>query len=548
MKKYFLLLILAALLSTVAHADESGICGDNLTWTYYESSHSLVIAGSGDMYLFISEKDVPWYNFRGEIVSITLPQGVTSIGNYAFMSSTSLTSVTIPNSVTAIGNAAFWDCIGLTSFTIPNSVTSIGNYAFYNCSSLISVTIGKGVTDIGVSAFLNCSSLTSVTIPNSVKSIGGGSFASCSGLASIIVESGNNIYDSRNNCNAIIESNNNTLLFGCKNTVIPNSVTSIGRGAFNGCSGLTSVSIPQSVTSIGDNAFNNCSGLSAVYISDLAAWCNLTFSYNYNNPLYYAHTLYLNGEEIKDLIIPNNVTTIGKYVFNNCSVLNSVTIGNNVTSVGNGAFQNCSNLTSVTSLNPQPPVCQTGTFSDYTIPLYVPQGSTLKYKAAEEWRNFVIIRELGEADDIYLTINDGANGNVEIKVDKENPYLTLRFKPENGWRVYSVTLNGENVTDEIDSYGAYTTPAINGNSQLTVVYAQSSSSAPSLENAQLHFSSTDHSIVINGTVGGERISVCSIDGKSIANVVASGYTTEIPVSGHQVYLIKINNSVFKVSM
>lgn len=167
MKKQ-LLLILAALLPTVAHADESGICGNNLTWTYYESSHSLVIAGSGDMYLFISEKDVPWYNFRGEIVSITLPQGVTSIGNYAFMSSTSLTSVTIPNSVTAIGNAAFYGCIGLTSFTIPNSVTSIGYYAFSYCSGLTSVNIPSSVTSIGDYAFANCSSLTSVTIPNSV--------------------------------------------------------------------------------------------------------------------------------------------------------------------------------------------------------------------------------------------------------------------------------------------------------------------------------------------------------------------------------------------
>lgn len=205
-------------------------------------------------------------------------------------------------------------------------------------------------------------------------------------------------------------------------------------------------------------------------------------------------------------------------------------------------------MASVTCLNPQPSTCDKYAFSDYTVPLYVPQGCTLKYKAAEGWRNFVIIRELGEADDIYLSINDGAKGNVEIKVDKKNPYLTLRFKPESGWRIYSVTLNGENVTSELDSNGAYATPAINENSQLTVVYAQGSSSAPSLENAQLRFSSTDHSIVIQGTDGGEHISVCSLDGKSIANVVASGNTTEIPVSEHQVYLIKVNNSVFKVSM
>ncbi|MDD6132326.1 MAG: leucine-rich repeat protein [Bacteroidales bacterium] len=186
---------------------------------------------------------------------------VTSIGDKAFGECSGLTSVSIPNSVTSIGNYAFAFCSGLTSVTIPNSVTSIGKGDFKGCSGLTSVTIPNSVTSIGDKAFEDCSGLTSVTIPNSVTSILGNAFSGCSGLESIVVESGNSKYDSRDNCNAIIETVTNTLLAGCKNTTIPNSVTSIGYGAFNGCSGLTSASIPNSVTYIGEYAFWDCSSL-----------------------------------------------------------------------------------------------------------------------------------------------------------------------------------------------------------------------------------------------------------------------------------------------
>ena len=157
----------------------------------------------------------------------------------------------------------FFGCSGLTSITIPNSVTSIGSSAFFSCSGLTSVTIPNSVTSIGNYAFATCSGLTSVTIPNSVTSISDGAFNSCSGLTSISVESGNTVYDSRGNCNAIVKTSKNELVVGCKNTVIPNSVTSIGSYAL-ACSGLTSVTIPNSVTSIGIEAFYSCSGLTSV--------------------------------------------------------------------------------------------------------------------------------------------------------------------------------------------------------------------------------------------------------------------------------------------
>ena len=154
---------------------------------------------------------------------------------------------------------------GCKNTTIPNSVTTIGQEAFGDCSGLTSITIPNSVTSIGTNAFDFCSGLTSITIPNSVTSIGDGAFRYCSGLTSIVVEEGNTNYDSRNNCNAIIKTSSNTLIAGCKNTTIPNSVTSIGRDAFSYCTSLTSITIPNSVTSIGSFAFSGCSSLTDVY-------------------------------------------------------------------------------------------------------------------------------------------------------------------------------------------------------------------------------------------------------------------------------------------
>ena len=226
---------------------------------------------------------------------MTIGNSVTSIGYQAFDGCTGLTSIVIPNSVTYIGGRAFYGCTGLTSIVIPNSVTSIEDWTFYDCAGLTSIVIPNSVTSIGRWAFDGCTGLTSINIPNSVTSIGYNAFFNCPELTSIVVESGNPIYDSRNNCNAIIETASNTLILGCKNTIIPNSVTAISYNAFFNCTGLTSIVIPNSVTSIGQSAFAWCSGLTDVYcyIADLSRVSSGYGQFSLDNADYSGRTLHV---------------------------------------------------------------------------------------------------------------------------------------------------------------------------------------------------------------------------------------------------------------
>lgn len=241
-------------------------------------------------------------------------------------------NITIPSSVRYEG--------------VTYSVTGIGYRAFWGCSDLTSVTIPNSVKIIAFEAFSDCKSLTSVTIPSSVTGIGPNAFNSCSALTSIRVAPGNTKFDSRNNCNAIIEKATNKLIVGCKNTVIPYGVKSIGFSAFWGCKNLTSIKIPSSVTTIEMNAFGSCTGLTSV-------------------------------------TIPNSVTSLAGFCF--CTNLQSITIPSGVTSIGKYAFYKCTALTAITCYATKVPACEDYAFDEVSATLYVPQSSLNSYKASDPW-------------------------------------------------------------------------------------------------------------------------------------------------------------------
>jgi len=277
--------------------------------------------------------------YKGNKKEVAVPEGVISIGEFAFHFCSSITSISIPNSVTSIENHAFSFCSSLTSVTIPNSVTSIGGYAFKGCSSLTNFTIHNSVTSIGWRAFEGCSNLTSISIPNSVTSINSGAFSGCDSLKYNEYENGLYLGNKENPylfLAGVLDKNITSF-------VINKQTKFIGDFAFGNCSNLTNITIPNSVTSIGWRAFEGCNSL----------------KYNeYENGLYLGNKenpyLFLAGvldKNITSFVINKQTKFIGDFAFEGCSKLTNISIPNSVISIGNLAFYKCTSLTNITIPN-----------------------------------------------------------------------------------------------------------------------------------------------------------------------------------------------------
>lgn len=524
--------------AVVAEGETPAIASENSFANIAANALLIVPAGSKEAYAAaagwntfsrIYEKGKLAYNVTDSVnrTAEVSPTGVVGFHSGDIVIPSTVVIDGIEYTVTAIGEDAFASCRELTSVSLPESVTTIGTRAFMNCSALTSLEVPDNVVTIGISAFANCTSLTSVKIGRGVAVIGlafSNPFLGCSSLESVIVDSNNATFDSRDNCNAIIVTETNVLLTGCKNTVIPSTVTSIGSSAFFGCSGLTSIEVPSSVTSIGGSAFCYCSGLTEITLNEgLNDIRSFAFDYCSNlksihipasvtvivtpfsaissmetitvaegNTVYDSrdncnaiiktatNTLFMGckttvipntvtaigsnafieNSELENIAIPEGVTTIGSGAFEKCSKLDNVILPSTLTSIGEGsfslckalnsivipksvasiklrAFYDCANLTSVTFLgsatsigdhafsyetslkkviveSKTPPVATEYAFSDIPADatLYVPAGTKEAYASATGWNTFANISEIVIGDANYDNVVDESDAKI----------------------------------------------------------------------------------------------------------------------------------------
>ena len=352
--------------------------------------------GSDEIEQLCNTKKYKYY-IPTSLETVTIAGGYLKDG--AFYNCVNLKSIILSDSIKSIGERAFYNCSSLISCNIPSEVNTISSYAFSKCSSLSSIIIREGVTAIETYAFSECSNLSSISMPSNVTSIGDKVFYKCNSLILIDVDNDNpnyksidgNLYNKdatmlvqyamgKDVTNFEIPSSvtaiGNSAFSYCnslESVIIPNGMIAIGRDAFYYCRNLLSIIIPDNVTSIGYQAFYycdrlnsitigkgvknidpwafyGCSSLGEVNITDLAAWCAISFEL-YSNPLYFAKNLYINDQLATDITIPSGVTSIENGVFYNCVSLNSVIIPSSVVIIGRESFYNCTNLATVTFEN-----------------------------------------------------------------------------------------------------------------------------------------------------------------------------------------------------
>ena len=418
MKKLSLLLLVLSV-SLCASADDSGSCGENVSYTYSETAKTLTISGFGEMNDFTATSQ-PWYVYNSDIQKIVIENGVKNIGGYAFANFTGLSSVIIPQSIISIGRSAFMGCNSLTSLYLPEGVEIINISAFQNCSSLSEIYIPNSIKTINIKAFSSCKNIEKVYIIDitswcKINFQGGGS--------NPLVYAKHLYINGEEICDLVIPENITTIeknaFNGCSSIVslkISNSVTSIGSSAFSGCTGLTSIEIPNSLTNISDYAFSGCTGLTSIEIP--------------NSVTSIGRFVFSGCTGLTSIEIPNSLTNISDFAFEDCINLTSVIIPNSVTSIGAYAFGHCYILKKVYCYAEEIPSTDYSSYytSFYETPineakLYVPENSITKYQSIYPWSGFGEIAKLEE--------NQGENANTEE--DEINANIDCVVKWNDSW-------------------------------------------------------------------------------------------------------------------
>ena len=525
------LFVLLLLLTTGAFAAEtgavtaSGTCGANLTWSL-DSAGTLTISGTGAMEDYDSRTKAPWASQGSSVRSLVIRDGVSSIGSKAFYSCANLVSTAIPDSVTSIGDYAFSECSSLIRLTIPDSVVSIGRSAFYSCSSLMSITLPRSLTVIGSHMFFGCRSLTNLTLPSSITTLETGAFDGCESLLAITLPDGMQSIGNQTfqDCKKLknitipetvkavgsgafrgcvslttvtlpsaLSSIEDWTFWSCENlsaVSLPTTVSSIGYMAFGGCSSLTSIAIPQNLVNVDEYAFNSCDQLERILISDLSAWCSITFASDISNPLYSAKNLYLNGVKVETLEIPNGVQVIKEHAFVNAECLTAVSVPKSVIGIAAGAFAGCTNIQRV---------YYEGSKADWEdLPISADNDAL---KKADIYYN-------ATPSDYYCTVTCAVSPGGTVTVDK-NTYdpgetVTVTALPFSGYRLDTILVDGT---------------AISGNT-----FAAAKNHTVSAVFEKLPVSGGDETFRIGD------ISVCTASGEALAAIPKGECLATIPVT------------------
>ena len=390
----------------------------------------------------VTSLNATFYGFK-DLIRVTLPTSLTSIGDATFESCTSLILVKVPEGVTNIGKRAFYECTSLANVTLPESLTKIDDQAFYNCR-MSAVNISENVAFIGDSAFYGCRNLTAVALPEGLTEIGSGAFSSCSSLASVDLPKNLTVISSGafSGCGLTsvkipdgVTAIGSSAFSWCSyltDVSIPDGVTTIGANAFCGCEKLPGIAIPQAVTSIGDQAFWWCSSLKDVYITDLAAWCKIDFGEEYGNPLSSAKNLYLNDVLVEALEIPAGIELIPQYAFMNAACLKRVAIPRSLAGVAANAFENCTNITEV---------FYEGSESEWEN-LPISSGNDPLKNAPNIYFNSTL-------DDYYCRISVQVSSGGRVTVDhataQKGDVITVTAAPYQGYELTAICVDGADI-------------------------------------------------------------------------------------------------------